>query len=1131
MAISRKSSLHLSATKQALLDRLRDGTRSDSAHIPKASGSEIASSAQRQLWLLEQAFEDGPYPYNQSVSLNLDGPLDSAALEASLNEIIRRHRVLRTGFERRDGNVVTHIEHERTVRLRLVEFPGIAGHMERKDALEALAREETRERFDLARGSVVRAQLVRFSQARHALLLTFHHIAVDGLSLRTVVEELAALYDAFVNRLPSPLQELRTQYSDFAAWQHSRLQGDFLASEIDFWKRELSGELPLLDLPLDRDRLAVRRFCGAREEICLTSHTINGIKEIGSRHSATVFMTMLAAYHVLLHCYSGQNVVVVGSPTAGRVHGDVADLIGCFINQLTHRTTIDARTSFSGLLRQVSDTAKRISAHQELPFEMIVTALAIPRTKHQNPIFQTLFGLQETPPCLSAGGLIFDGVIIHNGGTAKFDLELNIYQDSSDLAVCCDYDTDVFDKQTAARMLRHYVRILEQAARDPETLISRIQLLDDEERQQILVKWNATDTESSTDRCVHQLLEEQATRTPDRVALVFEGMHLTYRQLNERSNQLAHYLKRMGVSREVIVGLCLERSLEMIVALLGVLKAGGACLPIDWTLPPERLAFIMDETRPLVVLSQERLAELFTRHGPMQMICLDRHWTAIAKESSKSLAGCSRPDDLMYVMFTSGSSGQPKGVMLEHRGVTNRVVAMRRAYFSERDIVLQKTPFTFDVAIGETFCPLLAGARLIIARPDGHRDVTYLKEVIQEQGVTVTEFVPSMLQVFVKEPGVANACDSLRLVIASGEALSRELQDRYFAQFIGEMHNLYGPTETGEVTSWPCERGTPLATAGVPIGRPMANCQIYILDAHGRPLPVGARGEVFIGGIGLARGYLGRPDLTAERFLPNPFAECGARIYATGDIARYRADGIIEYLGRADHQVKIRGYRVELGEIESVLRRMPGIRDAVVLTREDRPGDQRLVAYVAASVQEAFSTEDLRSALRKHLPEIMVPSTFVVLNELPLTANGKLDREALPPAALATSDRAGELPQNETERKLVGIWSAVLGIETIGVCEDFFELGGHSLLVVQVVSRIRQEFGIEIPQQEVFEGPTVRELAAKIDEVQTKSQELLGGIPKTEKTVQQARAILADPFASPTAKLGAKRFLEALSRE
>jgi len=1110
--------------KRALLDHLKRVSGVAGLRIPKLEGPEIVSLSQRQLWLLEQASRQGPYPYNQSASLSLTGPLELAALDRALNTIVQRHATLRTSFELVDGNLVPRTDDALVIRVQQLELTGVTGEAAREAALEALAWDEARRRFDLSRGPLVRATLVGYTPAEHALVLTFHHIAVDGLSLHILLQELVTLYGAFVSGQRSPLAELRTQYRDFAAWQQGRLQGEALAREVAFWTQELAGELATLDLPLDRARTGARSFRGAREELRIARPLVDAITEIGRDHGATRFMVLLAAYNVLLYRYSGQDDIVVGSPSSGRVHGDLDGLIGCFINQLSCRTAIDARASFGELLRQVSQTGQRVMAHQELPFEMLVAALGLPRHDH-NPVFQTLFGLQDTAAGRSAGGVVFGDVVTHNGGTSKFDLELNVFQRTSGLVVCFDYDTDVLDAQTVARMLRHYVRILEQIALDPAQRVGELALLDDAERAQVVVEWNATAIEYPKELCVHELFAAQAARTPDRVAVVFEGTRLSYRELDERSNQLAHRLRRLGVARDVLVALCLERSPEMIVGLLGVLKAGGAYVPLDPAYPRDRLAFMLSETRPAVVLTQEGFEALVSGARPVPVIFLDR-WGDLGGESALAPAGCSDPDALMYVMYTSGSTGRPKGVMLDHRGVTNRVVAMQRAYVTQDDVVLHKTPYTFDVAVGETFCPLIAGARLVLARPDGHRDSAYVKQMIEQHAVTVTEFVPSMLQVFLGEPGVTEACRSLRLVIASGEALSRELQDRYFALLGGELHNVYGPTEAGEVTAWACRRDAALPTAGVPIGTPMANFQIYLLDAHGRPVPIGARGELYIGGVGLARGYLHRPDLTAERFAHNPII--GARLYRTGDLARYRADGVIEYLGRADTQVKIRGVRIELGEIEALVMAQPGIDAAVVVAREDRPGDKRLVAYVVAHEGCAVSADDLRAAARRQLPDVMVPSAFVMLDGLPLTRNGKVDRNALPAPSLPGAGRPVEAPRSETEIRIAALWAEVLGVDEVGVHDDFFELGGNSLLVVQIAFRIHEELGVEIPQQELFEAPTVRELAAKIDDKRSTARALVGRIPQTDDKVAQAHAILADPSASPAAKLGAERFLEAL---
>ena len=1125
MTVPPKSRFQLSAVKRRVLERLRESV--ESGHLPR-SQLRIASPSQRQLWLLEQRFERAPYPYNQSASLSLTGALEPEALGQSLDAIVRRHAALRTCFELVNGDLVPRVDEHHRVPLQIIESAA-AGDDARRAELDALARDQARQRFDLARGPLVRATLVRYAAAEHALMLTFHHIAVDGLSLHILIDELAAHYDAFCSRRPSLLDELAIQHGDFAAWQHAQLQGPQLAAELAYWKHELAGELPVLELPLDRVRLSRRTCEGARAECVIPPATVEAIARLGREHGATLFMTLLAAYNVLLHRYSGQPELCVGAPTAGRSHGDTAGLIGCFINQVVYRTRLDGGMPFSDLLRRVAETAVRAMAHQDLPFDVMVGELALPRDKHHNPVFQTLFGLQDRVPGRRAGGCELGEVVLHNGGTAKFDVEVNVFQSESRLVACLDYATDVLDAGTAERMVRHYVRILERVAEDPALPIGALPILDDDERRRIVGAWNATARDYPEDRCVHELFSEQAARTPRRVALVFEGTELGYRELDERSNQLAHHLRGRGVSSGVLVGLCLERSLDLVVAVLGVLKAGGAYVPLDPRDPAHRLAYILDEARVSVVVTQHRLAVQLPS-GTAQVVHIDHGWAEIARESAGPLAAGARPDDLMYVMYTSGSSGRPKGVMLDHRAVTNRVVDMQRAFFTEHDVVLHKTPYTFDVAVGEMFCPLIVGARLVIARPDGHRDAAYLLRTIEQHGVTVTELVPSMLQVVLEAHDVATACRSLRLVISSGEVLPRELQARWFDTLAAELYNVYGPTEAGEVTVWRCVRGAPPELPSVPIGTPMANLQIYILDQHGQPAPIGVRGELFIGGVGLARGYLGRPDLTAERFVPDPFSGPGRRLYRTGDLARYRADGVIEYGGRTDFQVKIRGVRIELDEIESVLRQRSEVRDVVVVAREDRPGDRRLVAYVVADHRAPVSLDALRATVREQLPDVMVPAAFVLVDALPVTASGKLDRKALPAPEQPSPEPGSSAALTDTERAIAAIWSDVLGVDHVGVRDDFFELGGNSLLVVQVSSRIRGELGVEIAQQELFEAPTVAELAAKVDAVRAKSQQLLHRIPQTDAKVAQARAILEDPMTTPAAKLGAKRFLEALNR-
>jgi amino acid adenylation domain-containing protein len=765
-------------------------------------------------------------------------------------------------------------------------------------------------------------------------------------------------------------------------------------------------------------------------------------------------------------------------------------LIGFFVNTLVLRVEVEGRESFRELVRREREAALGAYGHQEVPFEKLVEELRPERDMSHTPLFQVMFVLQNSEmPVVELAGLKLTPLEIPTT-TVNFDLALAMEESEQGMFVAMHYNTDLFDAPTIARMLRHFQILLEGIAADPDRRLSSLPLLDADERRQVLGEWNDTKKDYAAAKRLHELFEAQAARTPDASALTFADEGLTYAELNRRANQLARYLRQLGVGADVPVGVCLERSLEMVVGLLGILKAGGAYVPLDPDYPVERLAFMLEDVRAPVVLTQSRLAHVLPEHGA-RVVQLDSEREAIAQQETDNLNVEVWEESLAYVIYTSGSTGRPKGAMNTHRGICNRLLWMQDEYgLSASDSVLQKTPYSFDVSVWEFFWPLITGARLVGARPGGHQDSGYLVRLVAEQRITTLHFVPSMLQVFLEEQDL-ESCDALTRVICSGEALSPQLQERFFARLGAGLYNLYGPTEAAvDVTHWTCVRGG-ARHRSVPIGRPIANTEIYILDAHLQPAPAGVPGELYIGGAGLARGYLNRPDLTAERFVANPFGDAGTRLYRTGDRALFRSGGEIEYLGRTDYQVKIRGFRIELGEIEAALGAHAAVREAVVLAREDSPGDKRLVAYVVAETSAtsvAGSVDGLKSFLRERLPEYMIPSAFVSLEQFPLTPNGKIDRRALPAPEKGRAGVAAAqpyvAPRTPIEQELADIWAELLQIEKVGIYDNFFELGGHSLLLTQLASRIRKNLQVELPLRVLFDVPTVVEMTTAIAEMQ-----------------------------------------------
>jgi amino acid adenylation domain-containing protein len=902
------------------------------------------SSAQRRLWFLNQLDPDSPY-YNIPMALRMSGTLDVEAMRRAFNEIVNRHEVLRTTYVTQGDTPVQIIHPEMLIDLPVVDMTHIPA--EQQDAeVRRFAIEDSRHIFDLQTGPLVRASLLRLSEHEHILLQNFHHIANDGWSIWQFANEFAPLYEAFREGKPSPLEELPVQYADFAVWQREWLQGDAMKAQLSYWTKQLAGVPDTLELPTDFRRPAVLSLRGSTEKAVFPREFVDRLNALSQQQGATLFMTLLAAYQLLLYRYTREEDIVVGSPIANRNRAEIEDLIGFFVNTLVMRTNLSGNPTFVELLERVKTTALGAYTNQDVPFEKLVEALQPDRELGRIPLFQVWFVLQNAPRMsLQLRDLELRGMDVHNG-TAKFDLGLFTVEKPDGLYCSVEYSTDLFDAATIRRFLAHYHVLLEAIAANPMRRLSELPLLTEEERHQALVEWNDTAHEYPRERSLHEFIEEQVERTPNAPALIFESQQLTYRELNARANQLAHRLRELGVGPEKMVAVCAHRSVEMVVALLATVKAGGAYVPIDPDYPKARLSVMLEDADPPVLLTQEHLLDALPEHA-IPTVCLDRDWAIVAKSSASNLPVITTGKDQAYMIYTSGSTGKPKGVPNVHEGIVNRLLWMQSAYgLNGTDRVMQKTPYSFDVSVWEFFWPLMTGACLVVARPEGHKDPNYLIDLIRQQGITTMHFVPSMLRIFLEAEGV-ESCTSLRRVVCSGEALPFELQQRFFERLGGaELHNLYGPTEAAvDVSFWQC-LPNPASTV-VPIGKPVWNTQLYVLDSYLQPVPVGVPGELHIGGVQLARGYLKRPELTAEKFIRDPYSkEPGARLYKTGDLTRFLPDGNIEYLGRIDHQVKLRGFRIELGEIEAALDGHPGVMQSVVMAREDEPGDKRLVAYV-----------------------------------------------------------------------------------------------------------------------------------------------------------------------------------------
>ena len=1076
----------LSSAKRALVTKWLSALESKQMRPTiqrRASRMPIASPAQERLWFLHQWSEEVP-AYNRAVALRLSGPLDARALRLSLDEVVRRHESLRTVFRDVDGRPQPQTLDPTPIEIQWCELTDLPATARWTQAVN-LAKQAARRQFDLSSGPLLTALIAEIAPDEHLLLLATHHITFDAWSAKVLIREFAALYKSFSEGHPSNLGELPIQYSDFARWQREQLQGAALDRLLEYWGGRLQGPLPLLNLPADAPRPAIQSLSGAACPITLPAPLTRALAELGKRCDATPFMVMLAAFSTLLYRYTGQEDLVVGVPVSDRGPAETAELIGVFINTLPLRMDLSGNPWFIELLRRTREVCTSAYAHQDLPFEKLVEHLKPERAMGHTPLFQVMLNVENLPETPSDAMSLLIEEIELPPEVALVDLTLELVRKGETYTGSLIYRKDLFNEGTAGRMVGHLRTLLEGVTAHPEERLSRLPLLTPVEQHQLLVEWNDTKVDYPRDACIHHLFEAQVERTPEAVAVVYEDCKLTYRKLNVRANQLAHYLRRRGVGPEVLVGICMERSIEMVVGLLGILKAGGAYIPLDPEYPKERLAFMARDTAIRLLLMQSTLVGRLPTDIP-EVLCLDTDGEKLTAESGQNLPGGAGAGNLAYVMYTSGSTGTPKGVEVVHRGVVRLVMNTTYARFDTDETFLQLAPLSFDASTFELWAPLVHGARCVVY-PAGVPSPERLGEVIRQHHVSTLWLTASLFNVVIDEaPGALRGVSQL---LIGGEQLStphvRRAQERLPGM---QIINGYGPTESTTFTCcYAIPQGPATDTGLLSIGRPIANTRVYILDQEQNPVPVGIQGELYIGGDGLARGYLNRPELTAEMFIPDPFiAELGARLYRTGDLVRYRPDGNIEFLGRIDRQVKIRGFRIELEEIEAVLGRYPGIREAAVVAREDTPGDKRLAAYLVRKTEAAATatTVELRRFLQQKLPEYMIPSVFVFLETMPLTNSGKVDRRALP-APDQARPALGEsyvAPRTPVEEALARIWSEVLGVERVGVHDNFFELGGHSLLAVRLFSRIVEQLGKKLPLATLFRAPTIDGLAAALEE-------------------------------------------------
>ncbi|MGK7948457.1 MAG: amino acid adenylation domain-containing protein [Xenococcaceae cyanobacterium] len=1041
------------------------------AIVPMSREQEIPLSfAQQRLWFLDQ-LEGESSTYNMPVALSLNGSLKVEALEQALTEIVRRHEILRTCFKIVNGNPIQDINSSIKLTLPLVNLQELPDQNQSLE-VKRLATEEAQQPFDLSQEPLLRVSLLKLAFDKHVLLLTMHHIISDGWSLGILVQELSVLYQAFCAGKPSPLPELPIQYADFAAWQRQWLQGEILEKQLRYWKQKLSGAPPLLNLPTDRPRPPVQTFQGSSKSFVLSQELTEKLKVLSHNSGVTLFMTLLSAWSVLLSRYSRQEELVIGSPIANRNRQEIEPLIGFFVNTLALRINLQNNPPFSKLLARVRQITLDAYAHQDLPFEQLVQELQPERNLSHSPLFQVMFVLQNVP----IGKLELPGLTLtpieQESKTAKFDLTLSMEETEQGLKGELEYNSDLFDAATIARMEGHFQVLLKGIVTNPHQPIGQLPLLTPAEQHQLLVEWNDTQADYPQDKCIHQLFEEQVERTPEAIAVVFEEQQLTYLELNSRANQLAHYLKSLGVGAEVLVGICVERSIEMIVGLLGILKAGGAYVPIDPAYPPERIGYMLEDAQVSVLLTQAKLLHRLPAYQG-QVVCLDLAQERISDRSPDNLSSNVNPKNLAYVIYTSGSTGKPKGVLITHKGLMNLIFWHLRVFaVTSADRATQLAGIAFDASVWELWPYLAAGASIYLVEPEVIASPENLRDWLILQRISIS-FLPTPLA----ESLLAlewSENKALRLMLTGGD----QLHYHRLTSIPFELVNNYGPTENTVVTtSGVVTRAE--KNSSPTIGRPISNTQVYILDPYLQPVPIGVSGELHISSDSLARGYLNRPELTAEKFIASPFSQKeGVRLYKTGDLARYLPDGNLEFLGRIDHQVKIRGFRIELGEIETAIAAHLQVQEAVVIVREDRPNDKSLVAYVVPS-QESINTDVLRDFLKQKLPQYMIPSAFIMLKALPLTPNGKVDRHNLPkPDKLARSSEKTYIPaRNALEMQLVQIWEQVLGIHPIGVRDNFFDLGGHSLLAVQLIAQIQQNLGKNISLANLFQEATIEQLA------------------------------------------------------
>ncbi|MEH2451573.1 MAG: amino acid adenylation domain-containing protein [Nostoc sp.] len=1040
-----------------------------------------ATESQKEIWASVKMGDAANCAYNESQSLRLKGELDVKVFQSAVQELVQRHEALRTTFST-NGNILC-IVASRQIEIPIIDLCSLE-LQDQQEKLASILRQEVEQPFDLEHGPLFRAKIVKLQLQEHLAILTAHHIICDGWSWAVLMPDLGKLYSGLQQGIVPELEE-PDRLSEYATLQEEEADSPEAIATEKYWLKQFADSVPVVDFPSDRPRPPLRTFNAAREDWYLNSELVANLKQLGTKLGCSFMTTILGGFEVWLHRMTGQNDLVVGIPAAGQAALGQYNLVGHCVNLLPLRSQINGEKSFSGYLQTRRSAVLDAYDHQQFTFGSLVKKLVLPRDSSRIPLVPIIFNVDQALDSDQLPFMDLEVEFFSNPRTFEnFELFINATELHGELILECQYNTNLFDADTIRRRMAEFETLLLGIVANPNQSIAKLPILPAFE-QQLLATWNNTQIAYPQDICIHQLFETQVEKTPDAIAVVFEEELISYRELNLRANQLAHYLQSLGVGSEVLVGLCVERSLEMVVGVLGILKAGGAYVPLDYAYPQERLTFMLQDAQVSVLLTQEKLKAGLPNHQA-EIICLDTNWQSIDYGLDNPTHNITS-NNLAYVIYTSGSTGQPKGVQIQHRSAVNLLNAVaQEPGLTAEDTLLSVTSLSFDIAVSEIFLPLSVGAKLVLVSREVAADGTQLLKALTTSGATFMQPTPVTWRLLL----AAGWQGSPQLkMISTGEALPRELANQLLPKGAC-LWNLYGPTET---TIWSTGYKVTTGNKAISIGCPLANTQLYILDSHLQPVPIGISGELYIGGEGLARGYLNRPDLTAEKFISNPFSpNPKSRLYKTGDLARYLPDGHIEYLGRIDYQIKLRGFRIELGEIETALLQHPEVKEGVVIVREDTSNENHLVGYIVAETgQDSLQViSQLRRFLKQQLPDFMVPTIFMALEAMPLTPNGKVDRKALPePDASRPEMEANYVaPRTPIEQQIVDIWMQVLNVKRVGIYDNFFELGGYSLVGIQVVSRVRQALQVEILMSNLFELPTVADLAERVETLRWATQ-------------------------------------------